>query len=181
MNLGAALDGWQSPVYDHYNTSLQHLTTPDGHPRSLLFVFTCKLNMPDHPIITRPREKTSEGTGNLKKAMDVCLKKSGQFYSSHSTLSTKTASTGPYTYATHRVLIALRCAKNYRPFNMVSDEDYIAEVCLLRPGTKIPDPATISRDVKRIYEGMALHVKKYFLVSLYLYFLIMLTNYYVER
>lgn len=170
INLDAAMDSWRSPVYDHYNISLRRDTTATGHPMSLVFVFECKFNQQDHPTLTRLRNKTSEGTGNLKKAMDVCLKSLGQ--SNHSQMASDTTNTlpsGQYTYATHRALIALRCAKNFRPFNMVTDSDYILEVLLLRPGTKIPDPSTVSRDIKHIYEQMALHVKNYFLVRLILY------------
>ncbi|KAF5311813.1 hypothetical protein D9619_002319 [Psilocybe cf. subviscida] len=162
--IDAAMDSWRSPVYDHYNISLRRDTTATGHPMSLVFVFECKFNQQDHPTLTRLRNKTSEGTGNLKKAMDVCLKSLGQ--SNHSQMASDTTNTlpsGQYTYATHRALIALRCAKNFRPFNMVTDSDYILEVLLLRPGTKIPDPSTVSRDIKHIYEQMALHVKNYFL------------------
>ncbi|KAF5315255.1 hypothetical protein D9619_006958 [Psilocybe cf. subviscida] len=138
--IDAAMDSWRSPVYDHYNISLRRDTTATGHPMSLVFVFECKFNQQDHPTLTRLRNKTSEGTD-----------------------TTNTLPSGQYTYATHRALIALRCAKNFRPFNMVTDSDYILEVLLLRPGTKIPDPSTVSRDIKHIYEQMALHVKNYFL------------------
>jgi len=43
----------------------------------------------------------------------------------------------------HHVLITMRCAKQSRPINSVLDEDYLQEVEMLRPGTKIPHPTTV--------------------------------------
>ena len=74
------------------------------------------------------------------------------------------AATISYTEAAHCALIALRCAKNHRPFNSVLDEDYQAEVNMLRPGTKLPHPVTVSRDIQAIYLDMSMHVHDYFQV-----------------
>jgi hypothetical protein len=74
----------------------------------------------------------------------------------------------PYTEAAHCALIALRCAKNHHPFNSVLDEDYQAEVDMLCPGTKLPHPATVSRDIQAIYLDMSRHICNYFQV-LYLH------------
>ncbi|EIN06123.1 hypothetical protein PUNSTDRAFT_34754, partial [Punctularia strigosozonata HHB-11173 SS5] len=52
----------------------------------------------------------------------------------------------------HRALIALRCSASHRSFNSVLDADYRAEVEMLRPGTTLPSPLTVSRDAKAIYE-----------------------------
>jgi hypothetical protein len=50
------------------------------------------------------------------------------------TNTTTVKSTGqPYSAAAHRTLIAMWCAKNHGPFNSVLDEDYQAEVEMLRP------------------------------------------------
>ncbi|TFK36011.1 hypothetical protein BDQ12DRAFT_610788, partial [Crucibulum laeve] len=62
-------------------------------------------------------------------------------------------------------LIALQCAKNAWPFNMVSDEDYKLEVEMLWAGTRIPHPMTVSCDVNKLYLQMSQHVKEYFMVS----------------
>lgn len=110
---------------------------------------------------------TSKGTSNLNKSVKACLKASGQTGASN-TMSITDANTTVsvrYSPATHRALIALQCAKNFRPFNMVTDDDYIREVFMLRPNTHIPDPATISRDIKHIYNEMSVHVKGYFKVN----------------
>ena len=64
----------------------------------------------------------------------------------------------------HRVLIALRCAVSKRPFNMVKDSLYAQKVALLRPGTVLPSPSTISRDMNQIYVDSSNHVKDYFSV-----------------
>jgi hypothetical protein len=45
------------------------------------------------------------------------------------------------------------------------DEDYQAEVNMLRPGTKLPHPATVSRDIQAIYLDMSRHIRDYFQAS----------------
>ncbi|EPQ54971.1 hypothetical protein GLOTRDRAFT_24990, partial [Gloeophyllum trabeum ATCC 11539] len=67
-----------------------------------------------------------------------------------------------YTPARHRALVALRCASSYRPFNSVHDPFYVAEVELLRPGTKPPSSSTVSRDVRLIYAEGSKSVREYF-------------------
>jgi hypothetical protein len=47
---------------------------------------------------------------------------------------------------------------------MVKDDLYRAEIELLRPGTIIPSPSTISRDIQDIYTAGSLAVKGYFSV-----------------
>ncbi|KAF8799387.1 hypothetical protein BYT27DRAFT_7217763 [Phlegmacium glaucopus] len=69
----------------------------------------------------------------------------------------------PYSEPAHRALIALRCAKNARPINSVLDDDYKLEVEMLQPGTKIPHPMTVQRDLLYIYEQASIAVKNYFL------------------
>ncbi|KAI5823658.1 hypothetical protein K523DRAFT_286410, partial [Schizophyllum commune Tattone D] len=67
----------------------------------------------------------------------------------------------PYSPTAHRALLALRTATSHRPFQMVRDRFYAMEVQMLRPGTPLPSPATISTDVKRLYEGMATDLSQY--------------------
>ncbi|KAI0061953.1 hypothetical protein BV25DRAFT_1804976 [Artomyces pyxidatus] len=80
---------------------------------------------------------------------------------------TLTNTISKYTPARHRALLAMRCARSKRPFNSVLDPDYQAEVELLRPGTVIPSPRTISEDVKAIYKSVSQKVKEYFSVCCY--------------
>ncbi|KAL1707229.1 hypothetical protein EV121DRAFT_199468 [Schizophyllum commune] len=70
-----------------------------------------------------------------------------------------------YSPIAHRALIALRSATSHRPFNMVRDRFYTEEVQMLRPGTILPSPATVSVDVKRLYKGMAADLCAYLVVS----------------
>jgi len=72
----------------------------------------------------------------------------------------------PYSVAAHHVLIALRCATLRRPFSSVTDPFYVLEVQMLQPGTTLPSPSTISRDVSAMYESGSIIVKEYFQVSL---------------
>jgi hypothetical protein len=44
----------------------------------------------------------------------------------------------------------------------VIDPFYLDEVEMLRPGTVVPSPATVSRDVKDIYKASMSRVKEYF-------------------
>jgi hypothetical protein len=39
---------------------------------------------------------------------------------------------------------------------------------MLRPGTKLPHPATVSRDIQAIYLDMSKHLRNYFQVSFYI-------------
>ncbi|KAF6749030.1 hypothetical protein DFP72DRAFT_819607, partial [Ephemerocybe angulata] len=74
----------------------------------------------------------------------------------------------PYSEANHRAVVALRCAENQRPYNMVEDRLYKVEVEMLRPGTTPPKPATVSRDVQRLFIDMAVLVAQYFMVRPFL-------------
>ncbi|KAF8835609.1 hypothetical protein BDN67DRAFT_912737 [Paxillus ammoniavirescens] len=71
----------------------------------------------------------------------------------------------PYSVAAHRAIIALRCAKNQHPFNMVKDKYYLMEVEMLQPGTVVPHPTTVSLDIKDLYKALAVDVREYFIVS----------------
>ncbi|KAF8873413.1 hypothetical protein CPB84DRAFT_1690771, partial [Gymnopilus junonius] len=51
------------------------------------------------------------------------------------------------------------------PINMVTDEEYIQEINMLRPGTIPPSPSTVTCDLIKLYEDMSVHVKNYFLVQ----------------
>ena len=155
----AALSSWRSPVYDHYTVTLRRKYDTDGDPESLSYVFTCKTH-PEHHITTRSRlrAKTGDGTTNLQKDVDACLLKQGIVHEKPG------SSAILYSAAAHRALIALRCAKSGRPINFVTDEDYIREVQMLRPGTIPPHPSTVQRDLLEIYEQTSIAVKSYFAV-----------------
>ena len=154
---------WRSDVYNHYDITLRCNMTETQEPLSMTMIFTCKTHPHHHTSVrTRPRGKTGDGTSNLQKDVDTCLKKQG---------CERVKATPPsisYSEAAHRALIVLRCAKNARPLNSVLDEDYKLEVEMLRPGTKLPHPMTIQRDLLYIYEQTSIAVKNYFLVCYFL-------------
>lgn len=111
---------------------------------------------------------TSHGTKNLKRTAEDCNNKRGVSADSTSNAQqTLRGNISRYTPARHRAVIALRCAASHRPFEMYADPYYLQEVELLRPGTTIPKPPTISKDVKTIYEEASKHVKNYFKVWRY--------------
>jgi hypothetical protein len=150
---------WKSAIYDHYDVSLRRDHDQDGDPLELVFVFTCR-QYPDTHTHTRGRGKTSEGTSNLQLGVSQCQKRQGTPPKPTGT----TLVVPPYSEAAHRALIALRCAKHHRSFNSVLDDDYQVEVEMLRPGTRLPHPSTVSRDLNAMYTMMSIFVRNYFLV-----------------
>ncbi|EKM78551.1 hypothetical protein AGABI1DRAFT_16921, partial [Agaricus bisporus var. burnettii JB137-S8] len=53
------------------------------------------------------------------------------------------------------------CATSARPFNIILNKWYKIEVEMLCPGTVIPHPTTISRDLQSLYVGMSKYVAQY--------------------
>jgi len=147
---------WKSSVYDHYHVSVKRV---EGDDRHIDFIFTCKYGSSNHPPQRRRRMGTKDGTGNLRRTLTKCLGQPQSEIQPHPTEDV------PYSPAAHRALIALRCAVSKRPFNSVSDPFYAQEVHMLRPGTKLPSPSTVSRDVAAMYENGSEIVKQYFSVS----------------
>lgn len=159
--LEASKATWRSAVYDHFDVSLHRELNGGGQLSTLVFAFNCKVDPAHHTPHLRARMSTGHGTKNIQDGVKACNKRVG-------TTSSTTAAVNvhePYSAAAHRTLIAMRCAKNHRPFNSVLDEDYQAEVQMLRPGTILPSPQTVSRDIKAIYSEMSKNVRNYFLVS----------------
>jgi hypothetical protein len=135
----------------------------DNKPWRLVYIFTCISDPVNHTPHTRPRQHTSEGTSNLQNGITKCFGRTGRVRTKGQCPPKKV--TIPYSEATHRALIALRCAKSHRPFNMVLDAEYAQEVEMLQPGTMIPHPITVSRDIRSIYIEMLKHVREFFGVS----------------
>lgn len=138
---------------------LLRILNDNGSPKLLVFVFKCKTDPSRHCPHHRPRMKTAEGTKNLQTGIAAC---NGRF--GIDPPSVGSSNSPAYSPAAHRALIALRCAKNCRPFNSVLDEYYQQEVQMLRPGTTIPHAITVSRDICAIYLDMSKHVRAYFKV-----------------
>ena len=149
---------WKSSVYDHYNVSLER----SHETRTLTFRFTCRFDPIGHPSLIRGRLDTSQGTSNLERSRKKCIQRRGADEN-----PTPGAPQPPglmYSQPKHRALIAARCASSKRPFNSVADAYYIQEVEMLRPGTKLPSPATVSRDINAMYKFGAGVVCEYFSV-----------------
>ncbi|KAG8726320.1 hypothetical protein FRC10_007248, partial [Ceratobasidium sp. 414] len=66
-----------------------------------------------------------------------------------------------YSAAHHRAILALRCARDRRPFDSVVDDLHQQEVDMLCPGTHLPTAATVSLDVRLIYNIGSLNVARY--------------------
>jgi hypothetical protein len=133
-----------------------------GRAKILSFAFSCKVDPAHHPANIHARMSTGHGMKNIQDGVKTCDKRVGTV-----TNTTTVKSTGqPYSAAAHCILIAMWCAKNHHPFNSVLDEDYYkAEVEMLRPGTILPGPQTVSHDIKSIHAKMSKNVWNYFIVT----------------
>ncbi|KAF8587558.1 hypothetical protein K439DRAFT_1337798, partial [Ramaria rubella] len=113
---------------------------------------------------------SNSGTSNLEHGIDAsnnrCGIKKGSTSETIGSQQTMHQAVSKYSPYQHCALIALCCAKDNRPFESVKDAFYLAEVELLHPGTKLPDPKTVSRDVNQIYIEVSRKAKVYFQVSL---------------
>jgi hypothetical protein len=164
------MEKWKSPVYEHYDLSVERLTNSNGSPLKIRFKFTCRFDPINHPAHFRDREKTAQGTTNLSRGMKACLKIRGTDGDSaansqqnlHRTIST-------YTEHRHRALISLRCAASHRAFNMIEDPLYLEEIEMLRPGTRVPSTSTVSRDLQTLYQEGSKLVVDYFSVCFRLF------------
>jgi hypothetical protein len=161
---------WKSKAYDHFNIKLERHLDADGEPHHLEYKFSCRFDPTNHGHHVRKRMATGHGTQNLNRGIDQCLKNrnldkgadshAGAQQTLHKTIST-------YTPSAHRALIALHCAVSKRPFEIVRDPHYMKEVEMLRPGTVLPSPRTVSRDVNDIYKDGSVAVREYFSVSMH--------------
>jgi len=140
-------------------------TRPHGDPDYIEFQFTCKVDPRGHNIHVCKQMQTGHGTSNLARGIEECNSRRGVDNKTVAgTQQTVERSISEYTPMKHRAMIALHCAVSKWPFNMVKDPLYVQEVELLQPGTVIPSPLTVSRDVNQIYLDSANHVKEYFSV-----------------
>ncbi|CEL58797.1 hypothetical protein RSOLAG1IB_12198 [Rhizoctonia solani AG-1 IB] len=154
--LAAALSPWTSYIYGHFKMFLERRTDEHGE-QSLWFRFECK-NDPILHTQYRARKDTSSGTHNLIRGAEACdlVRKVGQ----KSMVSTGEAR--KFSPTRLRALIALWCARNHRPFELFRDDLFTAIVDELRPGTSLPDPSTIGRDVRNIYFDNKDAIRQYF-------------------
>lgn len=158
---------WKSKAYDHFNIALERRLCDDGTPDHIVFAFTCKEHPDTHQPHRRKRTATNTGTGNLQRGIDACQAKHPTATPSEAHEATQApnptqATPSLYTPAGHRALIAIRCARNHRPANIVADPEYLLEVAMLRPGTIVPSPSTVARDIESIYLAASIKVKEHF-------------------
>jgi len=116
--------------------------------KKLFFVFTCWHSSTTHLPHEHAQNNTSTGTTNMRTSATKCDCQRGV---APTTSTTVTSASPFYSEAAHRAIIALHCATSHCPFNFVNDKYYHKEVELLRPGTKIPAPSTVSLNIKHIY------------------------------
>lgn len=158
--LAAASENWRSSAYQHYKIYLGRVLDSMHHPHHLVFRFECKYGHSSHKTQYRNRLKTSSGTQALLSSAKACNSRQGIIQIKEPTSNHFSS----YSEARHRVLIALRCAQSKQSFNSVTDPLYQEEVELLRPGTVLPSPMTVSRDLQTIYACAIDGVKQYFAV-----------------
>ncbi|KAF8595108.1 hypothetical protein BDV93DRAFT_457541, partial [Ceratobasidium sp. AG-I] len=103
---------------------------------------------------------TSSGTNNLLRKILQC----SATEASHEPVKDSSVAARPFSVARFRALLALWCARNHRPFELVENTLFGAIVDELRPGTLLPDPTTIGRDVRNIYCKNEDWIRSYFKV-----------------
>ena len=70
------MEKWKSPVYDHYEISVERVgNSKDGSRSKIRFKYTCRFDPINHPARFRDRKKTARGTTNLSSGMTCCLKR----------------------------------------------------------------------------------------------------------
>ncbi|CAE6371524.1 unnamed protein product [Rhizoctonia solani] len=152
----AAMSSWTSYIYAHFNVFVERRVDEYGE-QTLWFRFECK-NDPILHTQYRARKDTSSGTHNLIRGADACQLACNAAQSSLAS----TEEVREFSLARLRTLIALWCTRNHRPFELFRDDLFAAIVHELRPGTTIPDPSTISRDVRSIYINNKESICRYF-------------------
>jgi hypothetical protein len=68
-----------------------------------------------------------------------------------------------------RAHIARWCAESNRPMNVVKDRQFLHLMKAGRPGTSLPTPSTVARDVKASFEKCRERIDKILKVGLTLY------------
>ncbi|KAJ3563702.1 hypothetical protein NP233_g8774 [Leucocoprinus birnbaumii] len=163
--IDASFSHLRSPVYAHFDISIERVIDSSGRRKEIVFLFTCKEDPEGHPVQRRGRMKTGSGTSNLNSTIRICDEKLGK--ASKAVVQSGSSHSYTYSAALHRVLAVLRCAASHRPFNMMSDPWYLVEAEMLRPGVIPPSPQMVSRDTKVLHQRMSLRVKEYFKVHIH--------------
>jgi hypothetical protein len=155
--LGAARKSWRSDVYDHFELSMERMLDDFGE-KYIRFKFTCKSDPENHSPQYRDRQDTSYGTHNLQRKANACDTRT------RTRKAVDTASTASRHFSTtrFRALLALWCARNHRPVELVQDELFGMIIDELRPGTLSPDRTTISRDIRGLYKHNMESIRAYF-------------------
>ncbi|KAG6821833.1 hypothetical protein H0H92_000600, partial [Tricholoma furcatifolium] len=64
-----------------------------------------------------------------------------------------------------RAHIALWCAESNQPMNVVNDRQFKTLMQAGRPGTSLPSPTTVSRDIKAAFKACRVQIDKILKVS----------------
>ncbi|KAF8606536.1 hypothetical protein BDV93DRAFT_553705, partial [Ceratobasidium sp. AG-I] len=139
----AARKAWRSDVYDHFDLSLERLLNDLGE-KYIRFKSTCKTDPENHLPQYRNRQDTSSGTHNLQRKADACNQR-------HQVHKLANGSYRHFSPSRFRAILALWCARNHRPVELVQDELFSLMINELRPGVSLPDRTTITRDIRGIY------------------------------
>ncbi|KAF8599444.1 hypothetical protein BDV93DRAFT_425937, partial [Ceratobasidium sp. AG-I] len=100
----------------------------------------------------------SEGTQNLKQAVRRCDARRGVPDSLATNLPIV------FSQSRFRAMLAIWTAVNHRPFHTLSDPLFIEIVRLLRADASVPTPHTVSNDLARIYNQVAVSIQEKFKV-----------------
>ncbi|CAE6473416.1 unnamed protein product [Rhizoctonia solani] len=155
--IAASRAKWRAPIYGHYTLSLRRDIDKLGG-RTIWFVLTCKTNPVRHKPQSRRRGDDSSGTKKFNDTANKCNIQCNRIEGAEETVS----GVREFSLARFRALLALWCARNHRPFEMISDDLLVAIVNELRPGTALPDPTTLSRDIQSLYQRNMQAIRHYF-------------------
>lgn len=130
-----------------------------------MIVYACKWNDPKHRIVSRTRSNFLAGTTNLNNSAKTCEKRNSHRMALLAA-SADESSPPEYSEAMHRAIVVLHCAHSKRSFQSLKDPWYLAEVELLRPGTRVPSPQMGQRDLLVLHEAFIPRLTAYFVVGL---------------
>ncbi|KAG8747952.1 hypothetical protein FRC11_012206, partial [Ceratobasidium sp. 423] len=154
--LAASQAKWRAPIYGHY---IYILSVERRHDeQKIWYKFTCKSDPQRHKALYRWHKDDSSGTKKFIDAANWCNARLNVAQQPEES----TEQVSQFSLARFQAFLALWCARNHRPFEMINDDLFAAIVNELRPGTLLPDSTTLSRDVQSLYQQNMQAIRHYF-------------------
>lgn len=126
--------------YDHFNFTISRIPADHEEPEHFVYIYICKSG---HDGCRHLQKRSQAATDKLKAKVTKCNEAHPGQCAPPDTPQPKLKTSIKYDKHSHRMLVALRCAVNNRPFTSVEDEHYKIEVELLRHSTQVCGSTTI--------------------------------------